>query len=113
MMAKVRFTKQEPSFGDLMEQVYSQSARQIRTEIVVKDISAIIQRIPLKQEELVDLYNAVASRFKSKTCARCGRLTVDVIEGGELNAEWASGHIYSRKFICNACQQVLKEKSLG
>lgn len=110
-MAKVRFTNQTPDFDDLMQSVYASSTRQIRTEVVIRDLSSIIRRIPLKQEELIELYNAVASRFRSKTCARCGRLTVDVIEGGELKAEWAEGNIYSRKFTCNACQQVLQEKS--
>jgi hypothetical protein len=103
----------EDPIGRMIAQIMGQSVRQIPKDIIVKDIAAIIRRIPLTTEEILALYDAVKSRVKHKQCVRCQVLTAIGIEGADLKDDWSEQNIFYRKFICNACKSILKEKSVG
>jgi len=96
-----------------MERIHNTAVRQIPKDVVVQDIAAVIRRIPLTQDEILLLYDAVKGRVKHKMCQRCGVLTAVGIEGKALKEDWAQGNIFYTRFICNSCTTILKEKSVG
>lgn len=115
-MAKSRFVGPGSSgdpIGQMMAKIHNTSVRQVPKDIVVKDIAAVIRRIPLTQDEILLLYDAIKGRVAHKMCQRCGVLTAVGIEGKQLKADWAEKNVFYNRYICNACTTILKEKSVG
>lgn len=66
---------------------------------VVKDMAAMIRQMPLDDEETSELYKAIASRTRNRTCHKCGKLKPTQ----EMQRQAINGNVQNVQWICNGC----------
>jgi hypothetical protein len=70
---------------------------------LVDDMADLIQRMPLTDEQILKLYNAVSARLVSKHCALCGKLGLQI----EGETRFLDGDMSKpKKFVCRRCKNV-------
>jgi hypothetical protein len=69
-------------------------------DILVDDLSALIRRLPMNNEQVKKLYDAITARMESKTCYKCARLK-PVLGGGYTYP--GNDMSKPKRFICKEC----------
>jgi inhibitor of KinA sporulation pathway (predicted exonuclease) len=74
--------------------------RSVPRDVVVNDMCDLIRRIPLEDEQIRALYDAILTRLISKVCYRCAQLK-PVLYGDKI---WPDGDMSKpKRFVCKEC----------
>lgn len=75
--------------------------RQIRKDIVVKDLIDLLKAMPLNDDEVEQLYLVISNRAKWRICQKCQKHRV--IIGGKLEIHPSLDLSKPKSFICKEC----------
>lgn len=75
--------------------------KQIRKDLVVKDLIDLLKAMPLTEGEVEQLYLVISNRAKWRICSKCQKLRVTI--GGKFEIHPSLDLSKPKSFICKEC----------
>jgi hypothetical protein len=82
-------------------QLGKKAEKQIPTEIVVKDLVDLLKAMPLSEDQVEELYLAIAGRAIHKVCSKCHKM--QIIFGGKWTIHPSLDLSKPKSFTCRGC----------
>ena len=90
-----------PGPGSAYSHLGKKVDQQIQKSVVVKDLIDLLQRMPLTDSEVEQLYLVIHNRAHHRICQKCGKLRITI--GGKWEIHPSLDLSKPKAFICKDC----------